>query len=193
MTRGIQLIVGLGNPGSEYASTRHNVGYWLVEKLCDQSSAKLELEQKFKGLVAKISTPHLVRVLEPITFMNRSGQAVWSLAHFYKILPHEILVVHDDLDLPAGSARLKLDGGHGGHNGLRDIIAHLGTKNFYRLRIGIGHPGNKEEVLDYVLHRPSLSDKEKILTAIDHSLDVMSDIFQGNTEKAMNKLHTITK
>ncbi len=190
----IQLIVGLGNPGNEYAATRHNVGYWFVEKLCEQARANLSPETKFKGLTANASlSGHSFRVLQPTTYMNRSGEATQAISNFYKIKPEEILVIHDELDLPVGTARLKLDGGHGGHNGLRDIIARLGTNQFYRLRLGIGHPGNRDEVHDYVLHRPSLSDKEKIIEAIDLALIALPDVVAGKIEKAMNYLHTAAK
>lgn len=193
-SRGIQLIVGLGNPGQEYADTRHNVGYWFVEKLSAQSNKPLSLESKFKGNVGQMTIGRqLCRVLQPITYMNHSGQSVAAVAKFYKIAPEEILVIHDELDLPPGTVRLKRDGGHGGHNGLRDMVAHLGTKNFYRLRLGIGHPGVREEVVNFVLHRPSVSDKNKILTAMDDAFSVLPSIVEGNIEKAMHTLHTINK
>lgn len=193
-SRGIQLVVGLGNPGPQYAKTRHNVGFWLAERFLEQARATLLPENKFKGYVGIVQTGNLnCRVLLPMTYMNRSGEAVLAIANFYKILPNEILVVHDELDLPVGSARLKFDGGHGGHNGLRDIDARLNTKGFYRLRLGIGHPGNKDDVADYVLHRPSKSDEQSILTAIDHALTVLPDVLSGNIDKAMNVLHTVAK
>jgi PTH1 family peptidyl-tRNA hydrolase len=190
----IQLIVGLGNPGPEYAKTRHNVGYWFVEKLCEQERKSLQPESKFKGLVANLAiNSHPCRVLQPTTYMNRSGESVLALAQFYKIQPKEILVIHDELDLPVGSVRLKLDGGHGGHNGLRDIIARLGTNQFYRLRLGIGHPGNKEDVHDYVLQRPNVADTAKLIETIDKTLIALPDIVAGFNDKAMNYLHTDTK
>lgn len=192
-SQGIQLIVGLGNPGAEYANTRHNAGYWFIEKLCNQFRKELVLETKFKGSLTQLQIQQQsCRILQPNTFMNHSGQSVAAVAHFYKIPPEQILVIHDELDLPVGSARLKLDGGHGGHNGLRDIISHLGTKQFYRLRLGIAHPGTKEDVINYVLQRPSKSDQAKILAAIDDSLMVLPDVVEGKTEKAMNRLHSIT-
>ncbi|MBI2791618.1 MAG: aminoacyl-tRNA hydrolase [Gammaproteobacteria bacterium] len=190
----IQLIVGLGNPGPEYAKTRHNVGYWFVEKLCEQERKSLQPESKFKGLVANLAIhSHPCRVLQPTTYMNRSGESILALAQFYKIQPKEILVIHDELDLPVGSVRLKLDGGHGGHNGLRDIIARLGTNQFYRLRLGIGHPGNKEDVHDYVLQRPSVADTAKLIETIDRTLIALPDIVAGFNDKVMNYLHTDTK
>jgi len=186
----IQLIVGLGNPGPEYETTRHNAGFWFIDKLSQQS----KLEKKFKGEVATANFENAsCLLLKPLTYMNRSGEAVLAVANFYKIKPEEILVVHDELDLLPGSARLKIDGGHGGYNGLRDIIARLGTNRFYHLRIGIGHPGTKDDVHDYVLHRPSLSDKDKIFSAIDKALFVLPHIMQGKIEKAMNELHTEAK
>lgn len=191
---GIQLIVGLGNPGPQYAATRHNVGYWFVQKLCEQHHQNLMLESKFKASVGTIKlSGKTCRVIQPITFMNLSGQAVSSVANFYKIPSQQILVVHDELDLPVGTSRLKFEGGHGGHNGLRDIISQLGGNAFYRIRLGIGHPGNRDEVHDYVLHKPSLSDHDKIMTAIEHTLDVLPEVIEGKFDKAMNKLHTVTK
>jgi PTH1 family peptidyl-tRNA hydrolase len=190
---GIQLIVGLGNPGPEYANTRHNAGYWFIEKLCHQIQRDLVLETKFKACIAQVTLHHQnCRILQPITYMNHSGQSVGAVAHFYKIPAQQILVIHDELDLPVGTARLKFDGGHGGHNGLRDIIAHLGTRQFYRLRLGIAHPGVKEDVVNYVLQRPSKSDQAKILASIDDSLIVLPDIIEGKINKAMNKLHSMT-
>ncbi len=193
-SRGIQLIVGLGNPGPQYANTRHNVGFWLAARFAEQNRANLQPESKFKGHIGIVQTGNFsCRVLLPMTYMNRSGESVLAIAQFYKILPSEILVVHDELDLPVGSARLKFDGGHGGHNGLRDIDAKLNTKGFYRLRLGIGHPGHRDDVSDYVLNRPSKSDEQSILTAIDHALSVLPDVLNGNIDKAMNVLHTVAK
>ncbi len=190
----IKLIVGLGNPGSEYVATRHNVGFWLVDALSEQARQPLNVEPKFKASLATIDYKgHSLKILKPLTYMNRSGECVGAFARFYKITPENILVVHDDLDLPPGTARLKFDGGHGGNNGIRDIVSHLGTKEFYRLRLGIGHPGQKDDVTDYVLTKPSLSDKAKILEAINHTFDVLPDIVEGKMDKAMNHLHTVTK
>lgn len=187
----IRLIVGLGNPGAEYADTRHNVGYTFIEQLCEQSRQAFTLETKFKGAVATLNiAEQTVRILKPSTFMNESGQSVLLFKNFYKLSAEQILIVHDDLDLPTGTVRLKSDGGHGGHNGLRDIIARLGTTAFYRLRLGIGHPGNKSQVHNYVLHRPSLSDQKHIQTAIQNALFVMPDLIKNNLEKAMQTLHT---
>ncbi len=187
----IQLIVGLGNPGQRYANTRHNVGAWLVESLAKQHSAHLKLESKFKGQVARISLhDHDCWLLIPNTFMNLSGQAVKALADFYKIPAEAILVAHDELDFPAGVIRLKQGGGAGGHNGLKDILAQLHTPNFVRLRIGIGHPGDRDLVHDYVLNPPSKHETTLIETAIDNALTIMNDLAEGHLQKAMQTLHS---
>jgi PTH1 family peptidyl-tRNA hydrolase len=173
----IQLIVGLGNPGSEYEATRHNVGRWLVEKLAAENNLQFYAEAKFKSLVTEIAIEkNRCWLLLPATYMNLSGEAVLKFAHFRKILPEQILIVHDELDLSPGIIRLKKDGGHGGHNGLRSIMAQLGSKEFYRLRIGIGHPGDKDLVSDYVLSKPSASDRELIWQAIDCGLVAIPQI-----------------
>lgn len=187
---GIKLIVGLGNPGSDYANTRHNVGACFIEKLAEESQQTLRNESKFFGLVAQINLAgESSYLLLPTTYMNESGQSIQAIAKFYKISPEEILVAHDELDLPVGTIRLKENGGHGGHNGLRDTISHLHTDKFYRLRIGIGHPGHKDHVTPYVLSNPSNSDKNLILNAIDEGLRVLPDILAGNFQKAMQVLH----
>ncbi len=185
----IDLVVGLGNPGGNYEQTRHNAGFWFVDALARQSGT-FRSESKFQGDVCKISlSGHDCWLLKPATFMNRSGQSVTALAGFYKIPAENILVVHDELDLPPGVARLKQGGGHGGHNGLRDIIARLGA-DFMRLRIGIGHPGSKEQVVDYVLQRPSLADQQQIDSAIAAALAVMPELLCGEAQRAMNQLHS---
>lgn len=185
----IDLIVGLGNPGGNYEQTRHNAGFWFVDALARQSGT-FRSESKFQGDVCKISlSGHDCWLLKPATFMNRSGQSVTALAGFYKVPAENILVVHDELDLPPGVARLKQGGGHGGHNGLRDIIARLGA-DFMRLRIGIGHPGSKEQVVDYVLQRPSLADRQQIDSAIAAALAVMPELLCGEAQRAMNQLHS---
>lgn len=190
MSNPIQLIVGLGNPGPEYVDTRHNAGAWLVDLLAEQGQP-LRLESKWKGRVGQtVLHDQHCRLLVPETFMNLSGLAVRTLADFYHISPEEILVIHDDLDLAPGDIRLKKGGGHGGHNGLRDIISHLNTPDFYRLRIGIGHPGHKDQVASYVLHRPSKTEQERILSAIESGLEVLPDIAIGHFEQAMQQLHT---
>lgn len=187
---GIKLIVGLGNPGEKYTLTRHNAGFWFVELLASQSGSRLSMEAKLFGIAGKWQ-PHSDKwLLKPITFMNASGKAVAALANYYKILPAEILIVHDELDLPPGQAKLKFGGGHGGHNGLRDIHAVLGTPDCWRLRIGIGHPGNKAEVVNFVLKAAGKEEQQ----AIDDSLikaSTLSDLLaQGQFEKAMLQLHS---
>lgn len=191
MSEPIKLIVGLGNPGREYEATRHNAGFWWVDELARNNGANFRNDSKFHGLVARTALHgHEVHLLKPQTFMNVSGRAVVALALFYKILPDQILVVHDELDLPPGSAKLKLGGGHGGHNGLKDIIAHLGTKDFWRLRIGIGHPGERSEVVNYVLNAPRKEEQVLIEEALQRALDVAGPVIEGKMEAAMLKLHS---
>ncbi len=186
----IRLIVGLGNPGREYADTRHNAGFWFVDEVARKANATLRAEPRFHGLAARAAlSQHDVWLLEPQTYMNVSGQSVQALASYYKIAPEEILVVHDELDLPPGAARLKKGGGAGGHNGLKDIIARLGPE-FWRLRLGIGHPGNRDDVADFVLHRPSQAEEALIREAIEKSLKVVSLVVKGDLETAMHRLHT---
>ena len=187
----IQLIVGLGNPGPKYEQTRHNVGFWFVDDLARQLGIGLRAEGKFQGETGKASlNGREIRLLKPTTYMNNSGQSVGSLAHFYRIPAEAILVVHDELDLPCGVARLKKGGGHGGHNGLRDIIAHLGTKEFRRLRIGIDHPRNSREVVNYVLKPPSREQREDIERALADADAVLSQLVAGEIERAMHALHS---
>lgn len=187
----IKLIVGLGNPGAEYAQTRHNAGFWFVDALATRHGAVLRHDGKFHGLVAKVRLEgQEVWILQPQTFMNRSGLAVVALAQFYKILPDEILVVHDELDLPPGQAKLKQGGGTGGHNGLKDIQSHLSTPAFWRLRFGVGHPGNRAEVVDYVLKPPRREEQELIDGAQDRAHAVLGRILAGEMEAAMRQLHT---
>lgn len=187
---GIQLIVGLANPGKQYAETRHNVGAWFLKELARQTQVSFNPESKFHGLVALCHVGAAsCRLLEPTTYMNESGRAVRAVAQFYKIKPQDILVVHDELDFDVGIARLKKGGGHGGHNGLRDIIQCLGTPDFYRMRIGIGHPGDRSRVTGYVLGEPNKSDKDKITQSIDEALRVVDDVLAGDFEKAMRYLH----
>lgn len=194
MSSTIQLIVGLGNPGKEYVETRHNAGAWLIERIAKASDTPLRPESRYHGLygIARFShaTCHL---LIPTTFINRSGQAVNACAHYHKITPETILIAHDDIDLPVGTIRLKFDGGDGGHNGLKDIIAHLGTKQFHRLRIGIGHPGRSEEVENYVLSKPSKADRQIIYQTFDPAYDILPLLLNGEISKAMQKLHTENK
>jgi len=187
----IRLIVGLGNPGREYETTRHNAGYGWVDELARSQSWSFKNEAKFHGLTARGQLHgQEVFLLKPQTFMNLSGRAVGALAQFYKIAPAEILVVHDELDLPPGVARLKLGGGHGGHNGLKDIIAHLGSKDFWRLRLGIGHPGERAEVVNFVLNEPRREERELIDEAMQRALDAAHLFIEGKTEAAMLKLHS---
>jgi peptidyl-tRNA hydrolase, PTH1 family len=187
----VKLIVGLGNPGREYGATRHNAGAWWVARLADQLGVTLKTDVKFHGLCARIGQPESEAwLLNPQTYMNASGKAVAALCRFYRIQPEQMLVVHDELDLPPGVSRLKLDGGLGGHNGLKDIAAHLGTRQFWRLRIGIGHPGEKHAVVNYVLQPPRKEEAALIDTAINDSLEVWPLIAEGNYQAAMMKLHT---
>jgi PTH1 family peptidyl-tRNA hydrolase len=188
----VQLIVGLGNPGPEYDQTRHNAGALFVERLANSQGAKLSVDRKYFGLMGKFSHQGRdVRLLIPTTFMNRSGQSVAALANFFRIAPEAILVAHDELDMPPGVAKLKLGGGHGGHNGLRDIIAQLGNQNnFYRLRLGIGHPGHSSMVSNFVLSRAPRSEQELLDTSIDFALGVLPEILAGDWSKAMHKLHS---
>jgi PTH1 family peptidyl-tRNA hydrolase len=187
----IQLIVGLANPGAEYEKTRHNAGSWFVQQFAQQEHLTFKQESKFSGLYTSfLYHDERVHLLIPSTYMNHSGQAVRALTDFYKIPPESTLVAHDELDLAVGDIRLKLDGGHGGHNGLRDIVAHLHTNNFYRLRIGIGHPGQRHMVTDYVLSAPSKSDKTLIEENFIRGFAIMPYLLDGANEKAMQLLHT---
>ena len=187
----IKLIVGLGNPGDKYADTRHNAGEWLINRLARQFNFNLKEESKFFGKTARaVIDGQEVRFLVPTTFMNLSGKAVGALATFYRIKPEEILIAHDELDLPPGVAKIKLGGGHGGHNGLRDSIAQLGNnKNFYRLRIGIGHPGDKNLVSAFVLNKPSPTDHQLIDKALDEAVSCTQILLKDGINKAMNRLN----
>ncbi len=188
----VQLIVGLGNPGPEYDQTRHNAGALFVERLAAQQGISLSADRKYFGLCGKFSHQgREVRLLIPTTFMNRSGQAVAALANFFRIAPEAILVAHDELDMPPGVAKLKQGGGHGGHNGLRDIIAQLGNQNsFHRLRLGIGHPGHSSLVSGFVLGRAPRSEQELLDASIDIALSVLPEMLAGEWSKAMHKLHS---
>ena len=191
MTTGIRCIVGLGNPGAQYQATRHNAGFWFVDELAQQHGIQLRPESKFFADLGKLSLGgNSCWLLKPSTFMNHSGRAVSALANFYKLSPEEILVVHDELDLASGSIRLKKGGGHGGHNGLRDIISALGSKEFYRLRIGIDHPGHRDQVTNYVLSRPSRSEQSLIEDAINDGCRCIDDLLAGDFQLLMNKLHS---
>ena len=191
---GIQLIAGLGNPGAEYEATRHNAGFWWLDQVCAMTSSKLSVEAKFSGLAGRLkAASHEAWLLKPTTFMNASGRSVAALARFYKIPPEAILVVHDELDLAPGSVKLKKGGGHGGHNGLKDIAAHLGTADFWRLRLGVGHPGDKDAVINYVLHPPMREEMRLIEQSIDTSTALLPLLLEGSFEAAMLKLHTKPK
>lgn len=190
-TSGIQLFVGLGNPGAEYEATRHNAGFWWVDQLAAETSTKLAVESKFLGIAGRLkSAGHEAWLLKPTTFMNASGRSVGALAKFYKIAPEAILVIHDELDLPPGGVKMKKGGGHGGHNGLKDIAAHLGTNDFWRLRLGIGHPGDRHAVVNYVLHLPLRDEMLLIEANIDESTTLLPMLLTGSYEAAMLKLHT---
>ena len=186
----IDLIVGLGNPGSEYAQTRHNVGFWFLDELAKSSNVSFQAQSRFFGEIARLKTgDHDCWLLKPTTFMNRSGQGVGAAASFYRIPIERILVIHDELDLEAGTVRLKESGGHGGHNGLRDITTRFSSDQYLRLRIGIGHPGPGSDVSKYVLNRPTASEEMEIQNSISRTLDYLPDILSGNLQKAMNELH----
>jgi len=191
----IKLIIGLGNPGDKYSKTRHNAGFWFIDALAEKYGASFKTESKFSGELAKTTiNGQSVWLLKPTTFMNRSGLAAHQISKFYKINAQETLVAYDELDLPAGTVRLKKSGGHGGHNGLRDLHAQI-SKDYLRLRFGIGHPGDRNKVADYVLSRPNQADEIEIHHAIDRALDVLENIVTGENQdwqKAMNILHTET-
>jgi PTH1 family peptidyl-tRNA hydrolase len=188
------LIAGLGNPGPRYQATRHNAGFWFADALAEAQGGQFKASSRYHGeLCELVSAGESWWILKPDVFMNRSGQAVAALAGFYKIAVGQILVVHDELDLPPGTARLKKGGGHGGHNGLRSIMESLGGGDFVRLRIGIGHPGHRDLVTDYVLSKPSQEDRQAIEETIAAALTLMPDILSGDLERAMHRLHTNNK
>ena len=190
MPSAIKLIVGLGNPGPEHLTTRHNAGFWFVDVLASRFSLGFRSEPKFHSEICRLTTAGQDCYLcKPVTYMNLSGQAVQAIVSYYKFSPEEILIVHDEIDLPAGVIRLKQDGGHGGHNGLRDIMEKLGTDNFNRLRIGVGHPGTSDEVVNHVLGRATAQDEEIIMQGIAAAMDLVPLILAGELQKAMNKLH----
>ena len=191
---GISLITGLGNPGSKYAETRHNAGFWFIQKVQQAFGFTLKDDKRYKGLVGSFTHgDRSVRVIAPQTFMNLSGDSVVPFARFYRIPEEEILVAYDELDLEPGTIRLKLSGGHGGHNGLRDIMQKSGSDKIKRIRIGIGHPGNSMQVSDYVLSRPHNEDKVSIDHSILQAVNVMPRILSGDFSAAMNQLHTSTR
>jgi PTH1 family peptidyl-tRNA hydrolase len=186
----IRLIVGLGNPGSEYAQTRHNAGFWFVDQVADRLKVSLVPERGYFGLAARTSVAgRPLWLLEPTTYMNLSGKSVAALARFFKIAPDEILVAHDELDLQPGQVRLKLGGSHAGHNGLKDLHAQLGSGDYWRLRIGIGHPGVKAEVIDYVLKKPSPEHRVEMQKAIEQALTGLDLVLEGDMERAAMKIN----
>ena len=190
-TTPISLIVGLGNPGPQYEHTRHNAGAWFAEQVARAQERSLRVQTKFHGSYEKITiNKDHCHLLIPSTFMNNSGNAVQAIAQFYKLEPSSILVAHDELDLACGKIRLKQGGGHGGHNGLRNIIKQLGSPDFVRLRIGIGHPGHKDKVLNYVLDKPSVDESISIQRAIDKALSTVANLLTGEIQKVMKVLHT---
>ena len=187
----IRLLVGLGNPGPEYEATRHNAGFWWIDEAARQLKAALVPERSYHGLVARINRPGgPVWLLEPMTFMNLSGRSVAALARFFKIVPQEILVVHDELDLLPGQMKIKQGGGHVGHNGLKDIHAQLGSGDYWRLRLGIGHPGVKSEVVDWVLRKPAPDQREAIENCIERTLKAVPALLAGEMDKATLIVHT---
>ena len=188
---GLRLIVGLGNPGADYLRTRHNAGFWFIDALAQAAGARFGLESKLFGETAKVDIAgQPVWLLRPATFMNASGKSITAALRYWKIEPEEMLVAHDELDLPPGVARLKFDGGHGGQNGLRDTIRLLGHARFHRLRIGIGHPGHKDKVTPWVLGRPGAADEALILRAIGDAAEVLPLAVPGDFMEAMTRLHT---
>jgi PTH1 family peptidyl-tRNA hydrolase len=189
----LRLVVGLGNPGPEHALTRHNVGFWFVDALAHAAEARFRDHRKHQAELARVKIgEHELLLVKPQTYVNRSGLAIRSIAEYYRVQPGEILVVYDELDLPVGTVRLKRGGGAGGHNGVKDTIAHIGD-DFWRLRVGIGHPGNKAEVIDYVLKRAPHEEEEAIIDCVAAAVDIMPMLLSAGAEKAMNKLHTENK
>jgi PTH1 family peptidyl-tRNA hydrolase len=187
----IKLIIGLRNPGTAYEQTRHNAGGWLVNSLAQRHSTHFKIDKKNQAELADLEiNSNQCKLILPLTFMNHSGLPVRAISQFYRILPEEIMVVHDELDLPTGRIKLKTGGGHGGHNGLRDIIAQLGSSEFHRLRIGIGHPGHRDLVHQFVLNKPSIDDRQQIYDAIDRGIAVMPLVLSGDIARAMNHLNT---
>jgi peptidyl-tRNA hydrolase, PTH1 family len=188
---GIQLIVGLGNPGAQYEATRHNVGFWWVEAIARAQGESFRAEPKFLGELARVRVAGQdVRLLKPSTYMNRSGQSVVAVARYFDIRPERILIAHDELDLPVGVTRIKQGGGHAGHNGLRDSISALGSREFWRLRIGIAHPGDRTLVTGYVLGRPSRDDESRIRESLDEAERRLPELVEAQFQLAMNRLHS---
>ena len=194
MAEPLTLVAGLGNPGSRYDETRHNAGFWFVDEVAREYGGTFRLEARFSGEVATVSVGgHRVNLLKPTTFMNRSGQSVSALARYFKMGVEQILVVHDEIDLPPGVARVKTGGGPGGHNGLKDIISSLGNdRGFHRLRLGVGHPGQRDQVIDYVLNRPRAEERRAIDESMDAARGVFEQLVSGDLPRAMNVLHRRT-
>lgn len=185
----LKLIVGLGNPGPEHMLTRHNAGFWFVDALASRLGGRFRSHTRFQGDICRVQfCGQEITLLKPTTYMNRSGLSIRSISDYMKLPPEEILVAHDELDLPVGEARFKFGGGHGGHNGLRDTITHVGP-DFWRLRIGIGHPGDRSQVIDYVLRRAPAEEEEKILDSVAAALDALPTFVEQGAERAMNGLH----
>ena len=186
----IRLLVGLGNPGPEYVATRHNAGFWFIDAVARELRANLVPERSYFGLVARVShAASPIWLLQPMTFMNLSGKSVVALARFFKIAPGEIMVAHDELDLLPGQVKMKLGGSHAGHNGLKDIQAQLGSADFWRLRLGIGHPGERAEVVNYVLRKPPADDRDAIDKCIEQSITALPLLLDGEMEHALMKVH----
>jgi len=189
-----KLIVGLGNPGGEYAHTRHNAGFWLVDAVANTLGINLQADRAYRGLAARTNYQgQNLWLLQPHTFMNASGQSVAALARFFKIAPQEILVAHDELDLSPGQVKLKFGGGHAGHNGLRDIHAQLGSDQYWRLRLGIGHPGHRAAVVGWVLQKPPIAERQAIEDGIERCLQALPDLLTGKIDKATAHIHTAAK
>jgi len=189
----IKLFVGLGNPGPEYEATRHNAGFWWIDTLARELKAPLSLDKAYHGQVARTTiNGQNVWLLKPLTFMNLSGKSVAALARFFKIAPEEVLVVHDELDIVPGQVKLKFGGSHAGHNGLRDIHAQLGSADYWRLRLGVGHPGVKAEVVNWVLKKPMLEHRQAIDESIDRSMKAVPELLKGEMDKATMLIHTST-
>lgn len=186
----LRLIVGLGNPGEKYQDTRHNAGVWLLDEIAASHAISLKLKKDFNALYGKLDHPHGVHLAFPQTFMNASGDAVQKISHYYDIAPEEILVLQDELDFPVGKIQLKFGGSTGGHNGLNDIAEKLNSKNFWRLRIGIGRPLYKDQVIHYVLKAPSTTEKDQLMTLIHHVVGTFSELLNGHFEKVQQHLHT---
>ena len=186
----LKIVAGLGNPGPEHLMTRHNAGFWFVDALASRLDGRFRSHTHFQGEICRVQVDSTeLTLLKPSTYMNRSGLSVRALSDYMKVPPAQILVVHDELDLPVGEARFKFAGGHGGHNGLRDLVTHIGA-DFWRLRVGVGHPGDKSLVIDYVLHRAPKGEEEKILAAVGQALDALPVFLSQGSEHAMQKLHT---